>query len=110
MYEVGMVVRSSPEQPHPGQNPPQGMLGGKVGCFSHWSDVIYCFFCFRTILKFVPTICTLSSSQDQLSLVHGAPIKEGTRIRLIPTCRIQDLQLVLGAATYTWAIDFRGCL
>lgn len=71
------------------------LLVAKTGCFSDWSYVIYCLFCFRTILKFVPIICMLSSSQDQLSLAPGAPIREGTRIKLILTCRLWGLWLVL---------------
>lgn len=85
------------------------LLVAKTGCFSDWSYVIYCLFCFRTILKFVPIICMLSSSQDQLSLAPGAPIREGTRIKLILTCRLWGLWLVLSAASYTWATPSKGC-
>ena len=77
---------SGPESPHPRQKTPSELLGGKVPCFSDGSDIIYCLFCFRIILKYAPTICMLSSSQDQLSLVQGAPTREGKRIRWILTC------------------------
>lgn len=43
-----------------------------------------CLLCFRIILKSAPTISTRSSSRDQPSLAHGAPIREGTCRPYIP--------------------------
>lgn len=57
---------------------PHWIVCRKVRCFSDWSDVVYCLLCFRTILKSALITCMLSSSQDRLSLVHGAQIREGT--------------------------------
>lgn len=59
--------------------PQLSCLLGRWDDFLTW-NVIYCLLCSRIILKSAPTICMLSSSQDQLSLVHGAPIREGTRV------------------------------
>lgn len=88
---------------------PHWVVWWEGGMLFWWSDVIYCLLCFRIILKFALTICMLSSSQDQLSLVRGAAIKEGKRIRLILTCGLWELWLVFSAASYTWATASQCC-